>query len=493
MLYQKIEKIRENTVMHKITDFLDGNWYPVVYAALALICSFTGLELAFYVLTALVAIFGTIFCRDTKSLIVPLVLAVYAVSQKHTPQPPYKSDYLYDPAILATLGILFGLVFASTVFRMIAYKGTGNVFRTPTKARWGLFALGAVLILNGIFYSGYTIANLVLGIGIAFSFIYFYIYFYNTAEWTEKTPEYIARILVLACAVILIQLLEMFVFDQPQNKNEFVLGWGMSNNIGGMLAMFMPACFYLTYKSRYGVAYYIFGLLTFVGVVMTLSRTSVFVGGTVLVVCMILLSIKGRYVRFVRIFNIVFIVVLVCFVFVPNELWRVFKYYIEHGFNDSGRWHIWENGVKNFLRAPIFGVGFYTPIAPDWSYNIENWVFPDMYHNTYIQLLASCGILGVAAYTFHLVQGAILIFRKPSVERIFFFLVILILSGMSMADNHLFHIFPTLVYSMLIAMCEKDYEKCERDAKAEQTLEGGAADSAQQEENRLQNADSTEE
>ena len=121
MLYQKIEKIRENTVMHKITDFLDGNRYPVVYAALALICSFTGLELAFYVLTALVAIFGTIFCRDTKSLIVPLVLAVYAVSQKHTPQPPYKSDYLYDPAILATLGVLFGLVFASTVFRMIAY------------------------------------------------------------------------------------------------------------------------------------------------------------------------------------------------------------------------------------------------------------------------------------------------------------------------------------------------------------------------------------
>ena len=62
-----------------------------------------------------------------------------------------------------------------------------------------------------------------------------------------------------------------------------------------------------------------------------------------------------------------------------------------------------------------------------------------------------------------------------------------------MADNHLFHIFPTLVYSMLTAMCEKDYEKCERDAKAEQTLEGGAADAAQQEENCLQNADSTEE
>ena len=40
----------------------------------------------------------------------------------------------------------------------------------------------------------------------------------------------------------------------------------------------------------------------------------------------------------------------------------------------------------------------------------------------------------------------------------FFFFVIAVLSVMSMADNHLFHIFPTLVYSMLIALCEKDSE-----------------------------------
>ena len=458
MLYERIEKIRENTVVHKITDFLDGNLYPIVYAVLALVCSFTGLELPFYILTALAAIFGTVFCRDTKSLMVPLVMAVYAVSQKHTPQPPYNSGYLNEPAVLATLGVLFALVLAATIFRMIAYKGTGNVFRTPTKARWGLFALGAALILNGIFYSGYTIANLVLGIVIAFSFIYFYIYFYNTAQWTQDMPKYIARILVLASAVILVQLAEMFIFDDPLNKNQFVLGWGMSNNIGGMLAMFLPAFFYLAYKSRFGPAFYVLGFVSFAGVVLTLSRTSVFVGGAVLIACMIFLSIKGKYVRFVRIFNVALVIVLICFVFVPNELWRVFKYYIEHGFNDSGRWYIWENGLKNFLRAPVFGVGFYTPIAPDWSYNIENWFFPDMYHNTYIQMLASCGILGVAAYTFHLVQGAILIFRKPTAERIFFFLVILILSGMSMADNHLFHVFPTLVYSMLIAMCEKDYE-----------------------------------
>ena len=40
-------------------------------------------------------------------------------------------------------------------------------------------------------------------------------------------------------------------------------------------------------------------------------------------------------------------------------------------------------------------------------------------------------------------------------------------SGMSMADNHLFHVFPALVYSALIALCEKDSEATPGWQKAE--------------------------
>ena len=482
MLNEKMEKIRNIAPMRKITDFFEGDIYPAVYAALALLCSFVGLELPFYILTAAVTIFTILFCRDTKSLIVPLVLAVYAVSQKHTPQPPYNSGYLYDPSVLTVLICLFALVLAATLVRMIAYKGTGSVFRAHTRARWGLLAMTAALVLNGIFFSGYTVSNLVLGVALAFSFVYFYIYFYNTLEWTEKTAGYVARILVLACAVILVQLFDLLVFDRPETKGELVLGWGMSNNIGGMLAMFMPASFYLAYKSKYGILYYVFGLAVFFGVILTLSRTSVLVGGAVLIACMILLSVKGRHVWFVRIFNILFVIVLLLCIFLPNGLKEVFRHYAERGFDDSGRWEIWANGVKNFLRAPLFGVGFYTPIAPDWSYNIENWLFPDMYHNSYIQMLASCGIVGVAAYTYHLVEGSILVFRKMTLERLFFFLVILILTAMSMADNHLFHFFPTLVYSMLVALCEKDYErtvKSKQNADTSQQESGAQADAVQ--------------
>lgn len=464
MLNEKMMRVGEKPVLRHILQFFDGNYYPLIYAVLVLVCSFAGFELALFAVTAAIILFTTLFSKDTKSLIVPLVLVVYSMSQRHTPQPPFSSDYLNRPYFLITTGCLLALVFAATIFRMIAYKGQGNVFKTRTKARWGLFAMGAVLVLNGVFYSGYTIANLICGIAIALSFVYFYIYFYNTMEWKKDTAQYVARILVIACAVILIQLADIFLFDGAVkdgsiDKSALVLGWGMSNNIGGMLAMFMPACFYLAYKDKFGIFYYIFGFAVFGGVVLTLSRTSVLVGAAALLACMILLSIKGRHVRFVRVFNLVCVAaaVILCIVF-ADKLGQIFRHYIERGMDDSGRWEIWESGVKNFLRAPIFGVGFCTPIAPDWSYHIENWIFPDMYHNTYVQMLACCGIFGVAAYTFHIVQGLILVFKKPTAERLFFFFVIAVLSVMSMADNHLFHIFPTLVYSMLIALCEKDSE-----------------------------------
>lgn len=47
MIYEKIQKIQSQPVMEKILRFFDGNLYPLIYAALALVCSFTGLEVAF--------------------------------------------------------------------------------------------------------------------------------------------------------------------------------------------------------------------------------------------------------------------------------------------------------------------------------------------------------------------------------------------------------------------------------------------------------------
>lgn len=463
IIQQKVDALRSRRALALLTGFFESIYYPIAYALFALACSFVGFEIVYFAVTAAVVIFTVIFCEDTKCVFVPVVLAVYGVSQRHTPQPPYGSGYLYSSAFLIACGVLLALVFAAMAFRMAAFRGTGNIFRDRTKMRWGMLAMAAVLLLNGAFYSGWTAASLICGVAIALSFVWFYVFFYNTLHYCGETAAYAARVLCIAAGVIFIQLLKAHIFDGALasgsiNKDKLVLGWGMSNNIGGMLAVFMPAFFYLAYRQKYGWLWYMGGLICFCGVVLTLSRTAVLVGALALVAAMVLLSIRGRHVKFVRIFNIAAIAVLaiLCAVF-SEDLAQIFRHYIERGFDDTGRFEIWYSGWENFLRSPLFGVGFCTPIAPDWSYGIENWLFPDMYHNAFVQMFACCGIFGVAAYTFHIIQGLILIFKRPSPERLFFFFVIAVLSGVSMADNHLFHVFPALVYSALLGMCEKDY------------------------------------
>ena len=480
MIYEKICDIRNNSVLDKILKFFDGKLFPLCYAFLALISSFVGGEVPFFILTALIVIFTAVMSRDSKPVIVPLVLVVYGMSRVHTPQFPNYSDYMYRTSVLAIIGVSVVLVLAAFVFRMIVYKNIQKFWKIKTVTKWGLLALGGALILNGVFSQQYVLKNLLLGFILAASFLFFYIYILNTLEWKTDTAEYIAHVLTIACFVIALQLFKALLFDGiiqngAINKHYLNLGWGMSNNVGGMLAMFMPACFYLSYREQNRLKsclYYVSGFIVIFCVALTLSRTALLMGGVALLAIMILMSLRGQNVRFVRIFNgaLIGCGIVLCLVF-REKIFSLFEHYLDKGFDDSERVFIWKSGLQNFISAPIFGVGFYTPIAPDWSYNIGNWLFPDMYHNIFVQMLAACGIIGAAAYLFHFVQAGFLFFKKITIERLFFFCVVGILTAMSMLDNHIFHVFPALIYALLFAVAEQDLLR-KREDTVEKT-EGG--------------------
>ena len=168
MLKDKFAAVAEMPAMHKALGFLDGNIYPAVYAALALLSSFFGLEIPLFVLTALLIVFVCLFARDTRSLLVPVVFVMFGMSWKHTPQPPYYSDFLTQTYFYVVLGVLGALVLAAFVWRLIVWRGERNFFKDKSAYKWGLVALCAALLLNGIFFSGYVIADFFLGALFAF-------------------------------------------------------------------------------------------------------------------------------------------------------------------------------------------------------------------------------------------------------------------------------------------------------------------------------------
>lgn len=462
---QKIRALTQLPVLKQILWFLDSYYFPAAYALLAFLSSLFGLEIAYFAITAVLVVFVSVFARDSKAMLPMVFLAVYGVSWVHTPQPPFSSQFFYSRAVQIYFLVLGVLLVACLLFRFIVFPQDKNFFK-ESKLRLGIVLMTAAFLLNGVLFSGYTIKNLPFGLLIALSFFAFYIYFFNTLYVNEKTPHYVAYILVLASGVIFLQLCKIYLFDNvivdgSVNKDVLIAGWGMSNNIGGMLGMLFPGAFYLALKSRRcGWVFYILAFVFFGGVCLTLSRTSALISGIILLAAAIYFSIaKSPVRRFARIFNCVVVVFGAIFLIVFwDKIRELLAVYFDRGFSDSGRSFIWQSGINNFLRAPFFGVGFYEPIAPEWSYDIENWVFPDMYHNIFIQMLASCGIFGLLAYCVHFIQVVFAVKKHPSSESLFYIIILLGIFGMSLLDNHLFHVFPALIYSVFLLLSEREGE-----------------------------------
>ena len=76
-------------------------------------------------------------------------------------------------------------------------------------------------------------------------------------------------------------------------------------------------------------------------------------------------------------------------------------------------------------------------------------------HNTYVQILASCGSVGIIAYLYHRYQTLKLYFKEINTEKIFLGICIFALILISVLDCHLFNIGPALIYGGVLLCTEK--------------------------------------
>ena len=82
-------------------------------------------------------------------------------------------------------------------------------------------------------------------------------------------------------------------------------------------------------------------------------------------------------------------------------------------------------------------------------------IMPDMYHNTVFQLIAVGGVFALIAYVIYRVQTVISFIKNPTNDRFYIGLTIFALLILSLLDNHIFYILPTLVYTFLTAVLIK--------------------------------------
>ena len=85
-------------------------------------------------------------------------------------------------------------------------------------------------------------------------------------------------------------------------------------------------------------------------------------------------------------------------------------------------------------------------------YNVQLYI-----HNTYIQILASCGIIGILTYIYHRIETIKLFFKTKNLSNILICITLIGFLLISLFDCHFHNMGPGFLYSALLILSEKVY------------------------------------
>ena len=469
--YNKIKNSKFNNAFNK---FVYSPYSIVLFGLFALLANVFSLEIYFYILVGIYSLYICILGNDFLPIMPLFGFCYISPSAKNNPG-------------LSTNSIFYGwagyLMFAIVAIVILAFlirvgldknMGYKKLFTQKRALLIGFCCLGFTYLTSGIGSDNYfTIFknNLIFSLIQFVSLFLLYFIFTATVNWKNVRKDYFAWFGVVLGIVVSCELLNIYFFDNVIQDGTIMrkmlfTGWGQYNNIGAVISMSIPFAFYFACKKKNNYLYLILGTFLICCLFLTCSRGSIVCGVFIFVVCFIITFFKSEHKKQYRISSLVLLVItiILCILF-KDVLIKLFQRVPDiinssssTGFNDSSRFKIYKAGLDAFKKYPIFGQSFYASgfIPYDYSQlNSFSNFFPPRWHNTFVQILSSCGVIGLIAYLFHRFQTIKLLIKKPSLEKAFIGLSILALLMMSLLDCHFFNVGPTLIYSMALAFAEK--------------------------------------
>lgn len=458
------ERCKEIPVIRYVNQFFYSGYFIVLISLLTLFSAVFGMELIVYTVFMVFVVYICLFCRDILPVVPMALMAYFSPSVQNNPGINPESIFYPEQSLGYIIGIMCVIVVA-ILYRALFYTGVKKFFLTKRSLLVGFLLLGVTFLLGGVGQDEYVIENLRYGLLLFASLFFLYYIFTAMLDWKRVPRQYLAWTGMCGGLVVALELLSAYFVNDAIASNGMILrsylylGWGNSNNIGCALIMFMPFAFYLAVVRKYGFIYNIVGNILYLAVVFSCSRNSILMGVIVYIFCIVavLISKKNRMQNLA-----VYIAVLLILVFFVFVCWDIiedlFSSLLELGASDNGREHIYKRAWEWFRSSVFIGKGFYACDTYEFSKVDAMTFIPPRWHNTILQMLASCGVVGLEAYLFHRVQTLVLFFKKMTISKAFIGFSVLALLLSSFLDCHFFNLGPGLLYSTFLAFAEHDEE-----------------------------------
>ena len=478
MIYESCPALGENKFIRALQGFFRTVWYQAAVILLMVCANLFALELPVFYLYLLLGLLALLFAEDTLPLVPVFLCSYMTISPENNPATHVGESVFYEKAFQIQFIVILAVAALAVAARLVH-----SLVFSPTRAErkgspalsFGFLALGVSYVLGGLFSPSYSAKTALFGFVEIASLCALYYFFYYTVDFRRVEKDYLLRFFLLLGFGIMLETVRLYflpgvVTPDGVDRGKLTTGWGMYNNIGCIIAMCIPASFYFAATRKNGWQYTLLGCLTLAGVVLTQSRGSILFGGIVFLACYAYVIVKSRGRERLCHLIVAGALILLAMIAVAvffEKFMQLFASMLR--FDSNGRDDIWESGLKQFAGHPLFGVGFYECEAFRWGQLPSDSFLPPRYHNTYLQLMASGGVVALLAYAFHRFQTVRLLWRRRTRENIFLAFIVLALILTSTVDCHFFNFGPGLLYSVILVFIERGSPEEKRESAAEST------------------------
>lgn len=455
--------LRNETLPGKINAFLASPAYVLTVFFLCVLANALQLELVVYTAYIAVAVYVLLFGKDLLPLM-PLFIASYIVPSVRNNPGRYSNSIFSVEGGGIYLLCLVAILLSACIFHII--RNWRRFFTKKPAMLSGILVLSAGYLLSGIGSSQYAevwAKNIPFALLQGLSILLPYWLFCCGVDWKNATKGYFSWVGFAAGCAIVCQIFTIYctgnvIVNGIIDRRKIFTGWGVRNNIGAMLTMMIPFAFHLATRYRKGWLGTAIGTAFVVGIFFTCSRNAILVSVVIYIASVIAMlrytpNRKDNTVALISL-GVGLLIIFLCF---HGHIYRLFSKLLQTGLDPNGRTNIYQQGLKLFAKYPVFGISFYPPEEFTWTWATQSGFsnfFPGRWHNTIVQLLASGGLVGLAAYAFHRYQTVKYFLKNISRGTVFLAISIAALLLSSLLDCHFFNIGPVLFYAMALATME---------------------------------------
>ena len=306
-----------------------------------------------------------------------------------------------------------------------------HFIRYQTRFFQGKMLVGIVIMFAAVLLSTFNAAfvNLNYFFYLIVGMLYGLVYFVYVGSFKGNHSKYLMTMflfmgLVVSFEIVIYYLRVPDITAAIANK-EIHLGWGVSNYVATYLIMFIPASFYFAKKSKVPELWVLLIVFQMAALAFTLSRAGLIAFLIILPMLLVYLLVDKKWTR--TVLNTIVLVGFGYVIYLLAEeyfilLWERF---LDRGLDDTGRIEIWIQGWEMFLQYPLFGGGIFAKY--DTVYR--------MYHNTFLHVLATMGIIGFIGLLHQLYTQFRVVLTKWTPDRMIFVIAMLGAHAHGMVDN----------------------------------------------------------